>query len=123
MCQLQSCGYKLSIVTSKDRQRTLSLLEGDLGINVDGLICGDDLPPDRGKPNPDPLLLACVTVGATPRESIYVGDMEFDQQAADEAGIQYVHAGWGYGGLSYAPGVWFDSFDRLTEWLVTQVRE
>ena len=32
-----------------------------------------------------------------PAETLYVGDMPTDREAADRAGIDYVHASWGYG--------------------------
>jgi len=120
LSQLRESGYKISVVTSKDRCRAESLLTSALGTTVNSLVCGDDLPADRGKPSPDPLLMACIAVGVSPGETIYVGDMQVDRQAAEQAGVQYVHAGWGYGGLSYQAGVWFDSFERLTDWLLAE---
>ena len=35
--------------------------------------------------------------GEDPFDTIYVGDMETDYIAAKRAGIDYVHAAWGYG--------------------------
>jgi phosphoglycolate phosphatase-like HAD superfamily hydrolase len=51
----------------------------------------------RGKPAPDPILLALTDLGVDPADAVYVGDMPVDQEAAHRAGVPYVHAGWGYG--------------------------
>ena len=32
-----------------------------------------------------------------PFDSIYIGDMDADFEASCRAGIDYLHAGWGYG--------------------------
>ena len=51
----------------------------------------------RGKPAPDPVLLALTDLGVDPADAVYVGDMAVDQEAAHRAGVPYVRAGWGYG--------------------------
>jgi phosphoglycolate phosphatase-like HAD superfamily hydrolase len=52
---------------------------------------------ERGKPAPDPLLLALLDLRLDPDQAVYVGDMAVDQECARRAGVAYVHAGWGYG--------------------------
>ncbi|MFH9071341.1 HAD family hydrolase [Streptomyces alboflavus] len=86
--------WRLGIVTSKPLDRATPLL-AQLGcpfatVRVPG---GQG----RGKPAPDPLLLALVDLGADPAHGTYVGDMAVDQEAARRAGVSYIHAGWGYG--------------------------
>ncbi|MCX4673030.1 HAD-IA family hydrolase [Streptomyces sp. NBC_01381] len=86
--------WQLGVVTSKPVDRAAPLL-AQLGcpfatVRVPG---GQG----RGKPAPDPLLLALIDLGADPAHGTYVGDMAVDQEAAHRAGVSYVHAGWGYG--------------------------
>lgn len=44
----------------------------------------------RGKPHPDMLLLASEKLGIAPRELLFIGDMDVDQQAAQRANIRFV---------------------------------
>ena len=81
------------------------------------MITPDDLPNGRGNPNPDGLLLACAESQCSPGESLYVGDMSVDFDAAFAAGVMFVYAGWGYGSEDLRSKVWFDSFVSLVAWL------
>ncbi|GGX53698.1 HAD family hydrolase [Streptomyces noursei] len=51
----------------------------------------------RGKPAPDPLMLALVDLATDPASAVFVGDMAVDRECARRAGVPYVHAVWGYG--------------------------
>jgi HAD superfamily hydrolase (TIGR01509 family) len=90
---LDSHGFGLGVVTSKSRRTAGPLLDRFscpwAVVRTPGR--------ERGKPAPDSLLLAVTDVGVDPSEAVYIGDMAVDQQAADRAGIPYVHADWGYG--------------------------
>ncbi|MFF1676128.1 HAD family hydrolase [Streptomyces sp. NPDC058256] len=89
-----AANWHLGIVTSKPLDRAAPLL-AQLGCPFATVRAPGG--PGRGKPAPDPLLLALVDLGADPAGGTYVGDMEVDQEAARRAGVSYVHAGWGYG--------------------------
>ncbi|MGH3758769.1 HAD family hydrolase [Actinophytocola sp.] len=93
LCQLDSRQLLLGVVTSKPKVSALPLLDR-LGCEWTVIRTPGS---ERGKPAPDSLLLAVTDVGVDPREAVYVGDMSVDQQAADRAGIPYLHASWGYG--------------------------
>ncbi|MBM7166964.1 HAD family hydrolase [Streptomyces sp. G44] len=86
--------WRLGIVTSKPLDRATPLL-AQLGVPFATVRTPNGL--GRGKPAPDPILLALIDLGADPAEALYVGDMAVDQEAARRAGVPYVHAGWGYG--------------------------
>ena len=58
-------------------------------------MCGDSAA--RSKPHPDPLLLACATLGLAPAEVLYFGDDERDLQAGQAAGCPVALADYGYG--------------------------
>jgi HAD superfamily hydrolase (TIGR01509 family) len=91
--QIVSAGLLVGVVTSKPRETAGPLL--------DRLRCPWAVirtpHSGRGKPAPDSLLLALTDVGVDPAETVYIGDMAVDQQAACRAGVAYLHAGWGYG--------------------------
>ncbi len=110
---LQDAGMQLGIVTSKDAVRTKAVIS-QLNLKFSTIQC--PVAPYRGKPAPDHLLLAMAESGVDPKETIYVGDMETDHQAATRAGIDYVHASWGYG-LPIPSIAALDSIDQLPEFL------
>ncbi|MFE2709153.1 HAD-IA family hydrolase [Streptomyces mirabilis] len=92
-----AANWRLGVVTSKPLDRAAPLL-AQLGCPFATVRAPGG--PGRGKPAPDPLLLALVDLAADPASGTYVGDMEVDREAARRAGVSYVHAAWGYG----APG-------------------
>jgi HAD superfamily hydrolase (TIGR01509 family) len=106
---LQSQGRKIGIVTSKDGKRTGILLER-LGIHFDTV--QTPCSAYRGKPAPDHLLVAMAETGTDPADTIYIGDMDSDCLAAKRAGVDYIHAAWGYGSaIEAAPSA--ADFDEL----------
>lgn len=58
----------------------------------------------RGKPAPDPILVAMDRLNADPEETIYIGDTKFDGQAAHAAGIKFGLVAWGDGQTSTVDG-------------------
>ncbi|MDX3435588.1 HAD family hydrolase [Streptomyces stelliscabiei] len=87
-------GWSLGVVTSKPLARATPLL-ARLGCPFVTVRGPGGL--GRGKPAPDPILLALIDLGVDPADAAYVGDMAVDQEAARRAGVSYIHAGWGYG--------------------------
>lgn len=94
LAELGKMGLKLGVVTSKDAPRTRAVLS-----QLDVAFATVQSPNDRfrGKPAPDHLLIAMAEACEDPADTLYVGDMDTDWQAACRAGIDYVHAAWGYG--------------------------
>lgn len=87
---MQHCrqrGLGVSVITSKPRSNAAPLLE-ELNIEVDKLICADDVA--KGKPDPQSALLLCAESKLLPEEILYVGDMVFDLQFALNAGMRYI---------------------------------
>jgi phosphoglycolate phosphatase len=91
---LEADGVVLGIVTSKDRLRTGAIL-AKLPVSFQVVQTPNDL--HRGKPAPDHLLVAMAEANIDPQETIYIGDMDADYEAATRAGVDYAHASWGYG--------------------------
>ncbi|MGW4158142.1 HAD family hydrolase [Streptomyces sp. NPDC004788] len=89
-----AAGWLLGIVTSKPLDRATPLL-ARLGCPFSTVRTPNG--GGRGKPSPDPVLLALIDLGVDPADAAYVGDMAVDQEAARRAGVPYVHAAWGYG--------------------------
>jgi HAD superfamily hydrolase (TIGR01549 family) len=81
------------IITSKPRERALQIVD-QYHISPDFLVTPDDC--SRGKPHPDPLLLVNTMFSVRPEQSLYIGDMSSDLEAASSAGWHFVHASWGY---------------------------
>ncbi len=92
--QLEASSMKMGIVTSKDQLRTNAIL-AMLPVTFTCVHAPDGKM--RGKPAPDHLLMAMAQTGVDPAETLYVGDMSADHEAAKRAGIDYAHAEWGYG--------------------------
>ena len=94
LAQLQSCGMKLGVVTSKMH----ALAWRGLGITgltpyLECCIGCDDCP--KFKPDPEPVIMGVEALGLTPGECLYVGDSPFDLQAGHAAGCKTVAVTWG----------------------------
>jgi phosphoglycolate phosphatase len=91
-------GTRVGVVTSKSRRLSIETLR-QFRTPFATLRTPEDGP---GKPRPHLLHSAIDAVGVAPHETVYVGDMAVDQQAAAAAGVDFLHAAWGYG--SCPPG-------------------
>ncbi|MFE0187619.1 HAD family hydrolase [Streptomyces sp. NPDC059008] len=89
-----AAGWLLGVVTSKPLDRAAPLL-ARLGCPFAAARTPGG--PGRGKPAPDPLMLALVDLATDPAFARFVGDMAVDHECARRAGVPYVHAAWGYG--------------------------
>jgi len=115
---LNEIGMKVSIVTSKDRRRTNALVDRLLrDVHIDIIVCPEDVCTNRGKPNPDQLLLACIKAGVSPHETIFLGDMKVDALTSKESGTSFVYAGWGYEGEYSSNEIWMDAPESFLEYL------
>lgn len=116
--RLKLSGLKISLATSKTRERTDAiLLEHFSDFKFDCVTTPESVAHGRGKPSPDQLLRAAIEVGVDPYNSLYVGDMDVDRLAAKRAGFQYVYAKWGYGDLSVNNDIWFRTMSDLVDFL------
>jgi HAD superfamily hydrolase (TIGR01549 family) len=117
--RLRGAGIRVSVVTSKNRQRTDSILDHCFPqASFDAVVCPEDVPSGRGKPNPDPLLYACLQLGVDPYNTLYVGDMKADWEASRRASTHFVYANWGYGDLGKVRDVWFNTLDDLVAYIL-----
>ena len=93
------------VVTNKPGWLTEPLLKAQgLWARAACVVSGDTL--SQRKPDPEPLWHACAQIGATPAQSLYVGDAERDIQAGKRAGMTTLVAGFGYLGVEDRPEAW-----------------
>lgn len=92
---LQSRGARLGIVTNKNSRLTALLADAlNLRHLFGSIISGDSAA--RPKPAPDPVHMALAELGATPDQTLFVGDSTTDVEAARAAGTAVVCVRYGY---------------------------
>lgn len=92
---VRAAGLRTAVVTNK-LERFADALLARLGLEtfIDVVIGGDSC--ERRKPDPEPLLLACRRLDATPARALMVGDSINDVEAARGAGMPIVCVPYGY---------------------------
>lgn len=86
---------KTAVVTSKSLDRTNEILK--LFPKFD-YVCAPTKGL-RGKPYGDQLQFAISMCKSTPEKSVYIGDMLVDKQCAENCGVDFIYAEWGYGDI------------------------
>ena len=93
---LRATGRKPSIVTNKGLERTLiDLSVADIPPEVFEVIVTAEDTVDR-KPHPAPILFGMAKTGASPADSLYVGDGPQDILAARAAGMAVIAVSYGF---------------------------
>jgi phosphoglycolate phosphatase len=121
LAAIERAGLRWGVVTNKPGWLAEPLLaEVGLAARCACLVAGDTLA--ERKPHPLPLLHAAGLLGLSPGECVYVGDAERDVQAARNAGMIPLVAGFGYLGDDDDPAAWqaeavFSRPAELAEWL------
>ncbi len=96
---------RLAVLTNKPQHHTSRLLDAlDLTRFFAGGIVGGDTPFGR-KPEPGGLVSLMTASGATPAETLMVGDSAVDVETARRAGTRICLALYGFAGLSEADAV------------------
>ncbi|WP_018464727.1 HAD family hydrolase [Segatella paludivivens] len=92
--ELKNKQYKLGLITSRTRDE---LSNDDALCKIfhlfDIAICVTDTA--HPKPSADPILAYFEKTGATPAETLYVGDAAYDSQCAVNANVDFALATWG----------------------------
>jgi phosphoglycolate phosphatase len=102
---IERSGLRWGVVTNKPGWLAAPLLaEVGLTPRCGCLVAGDTL--SERKPHPLPLLHAAGLLGIEARECAYVGDAERDVQAARNAGMIPLVAGFGYLAEGEDPAAW-----------------
>lgn len=93
--RLHTAGLKLAVVTNKHHRFADALLRRlDLLPYFEVLVGGDTC--DRRKPDPQPLLFACNSLGVALAQAVMVGDSSNDVTAARAAHIPVLCVPYGY---------------------------
>lgn len=85
---------KIAVVTSKTAERTNIILD-HLDVEFDYVVSPKK--GLRGKPAPDQILFCLAMTQTDPKDAVYIGDMQVDYEASTRAGIDFIHASYGYG--------------------------
>lgn len=93
--RLHDAGARVAVVTNKHHRFAAALMQGlKLSPWIDLIVGGDTC--ERRKPDPQPLLFACTSLGISPSEALMVGDSINDVGAARAARIPVVCVPYGY---------------------------
>jgi beta-phosphoglucomutase family hydrolase len=89
LAYLKAHDWRQAIVSSAPRQNMEAVLLGsELGAYMDTIICAEDV--ERGKPYPDPFLLAADWLGVSPKNCIVVEDAPAGLEGARRAGMRTI---------------------------------
>lgn len=97
--RLKELGYKLGIITSRVRQKNgTGILCDYMPVPIkpyfDMAVCADDV--KNPKPAPDSILRYMEITGAKACEILFIGDAYTDLECANDAGVDFGLATWGY---------------------------
>lgn len=121
LCEKQ--GLRWGVITNKPLELSKSLLEGLGLLERCALLLGGDSLPVK-KPDPAPMLHACMLMNLAPSECLYLGDHERDVIAGNAAGMDTVAALWGYIHESENPHDWNANYITQTpQGLLTLLKE
>ena len=117
---MRAAGWRLACVTNKPGAFALPLLKlKGLDGYFEHIFGGDAY--TRKKPDPLPLLETCKALGATPAQTLMLGDSSNDAAAARAAGCPVVLVSYGYNHgepvETAAPDAIVDRFDHIPRWL------
>lgn len=110
--KLKSKKIKIGIVTSKDCHRTKKILR-KFSLKFDEVRCSDGKL--NGKPRPDKILSIINKLKIKKKNTVYVGDMMVDKLTARNAGVEYIHALYGYSPKKIIHKNTIQSFNELIE--------
>ena len=80
-----------------DLAKKIGILNTYADINTNYARCSTAVFQIKGKPAPDHILYAMSELNINASDTLYIGDMDVDYEAAKRAHVNYAHALWGYG--------------------------
>jgi beta-phosphoglucomutase len=98
LSDLKSQGWRQAIASSAPRLNVEAVLQAtDLGEWMDAIVCAEDV--TRGKPEPEPFLLAATRLAVQPDHCLVVEDAPVGLEGARRAGMQSIGVLTTYGEL------------------------
>jgi phosphoglycolate phosphatase len=101
---------KIGIVTSKDCLRTKKILK-KFSLKFNEVRCSNGTL--SGKPKPDKIFSILNKLKISQADTVYIGDMMVDKKTAKNAGVEYIHAAYGYSPKKIAHKNTIHSFNEL----------
>ena len=97
LSRLQSMGVKLGLCTNKPEKHARELLKrlGLIDFFKSAFIGSDTV--GVAKPDPKPLLEAIERLGEKPKDILFIGDTNTDEEAAKNANVDFVFCQYGHG--------------------------
>jgi phosphoglycolate phosphatase len=92
-CQKQ--GIRLAVLSNKAHALTVRISEHYFGKETFCQILGQK-ENVKAKPDPEPVFILLEKMELKPAEVLYIGDSEVDVQTAQNAGVDFIAAGWGF---------------------------
>ena len=74
----------------------------------------------KGKPAPDHILYAMSELNMNASDTLYIGDMDVDYEAAKRAQVIYVHALWGYGACNDGNVIKLENITQLLDIILNE---
>jgi HAD superfamily hydrolase (TIGR01509 family) len=87
LAEVRSAGIGYALVTSSERE-IMDAVIGQIGVSFGITVCAEDV--RRGKPDPEPYLLAAARLGVDPRRCVALEDSPNGAAAAEAAGCRLV---------------------------------
>lgn len=118
--QARQKGFKVALVTSKNRAEIAALLPRlALHEMVDTIVLADDV--EHPKPAPDSVLKALERLQVKAEEALFIGDTVFDLTCGRMAGVKVAAVGWGahlkQDLLAAQPDYYFETPADLLHWI------
>ena len=118
---LRADGYRMGLVTSKNRNGTMrGLALAGIAEAFDVLVCADDV--EHPKPHPEPVIKALAHLGSTPAATMFIGDSVHDMECGRQAGVATAAVLWGPFGrrdlAPAAPDYWLETPEDLARLLL-----
>ena len=92
--ELKKKDIKIGIVTNKNQKAAEGIVEKYFSGIIDTVVGAQKF--RKLKPDPEPMLLALKKLGIAREDVIFVGDSEVDIKTAQNAGVSFLGAAWGY---------------------------
>lgn len=94
---LKNKKYKIVIITSKERVRSLFILKKKK-IKFDMLVTPNDV--KKGKPYPESIKKVLKKFSLKNENILFIGDSIYDYKLAKNSNIEFLFANWGYGAIN-----------------------